>query len=185
MTAYAGSTAPKRLFYYQWRLWRLSCIIRFFSWKRQCRHFWRNVRHRLHRKFSFWQLPVQPVTKISSKMTTLPFNVVIFLRNFGHRLHRKFWQLSVQPVTKISLKVTTLNGSVLIFDEILVTGCTDSFRFDNFPCSRWPKFRKKSRHCRSGAEMIVPFIGWRSNRKHLVSMAARGVVQYKDANFTV
>ena len=29
--------------------------------------FWRNFHHCLHRKLSFWQLPMQPVIKISSK----------------------------------------------------------------------------------------------------------------------
>ena len=41
------------------------------------------------------------------------------------------------------------NGNVVIFDEMFVTGCTESFRFDNFRCSRWRKFRQKWRHCLS------------------------------------
>ena len=37
--------------------------------------FWRNFNHWLHWKLSFWQLPVQPVTKISSKWRHFRFSV--------------------------------------------------------------------------------------------------------------
>ena len=36
--------------------------------------FWYNFHHRLHWKLSFWQLPEQPVMKISSKWQHLCFN---------------------------------------------------------------------------------------------------------------
>ena len=36
--------------------------------------FWRNFNHWLHWKLSFWQLPVQPVTKISSKWRHFRFS---------------------------------------------------------------------------------------------------------------
>ena len=37
--------------------------------------FWRNFNHWLHWKLSFWQLPVQPVMKISSKWRHFRFSV--------------------------------------------------------------------------------------------------------------
>ena len=38
--------------------------------------FWRNFNHWLHWKLSFWQLPVQPVMKISSKCRHFRFSVI-------------------------------------------------------------------------------------------------------------
>ena len=38
--------------------------------------FWRNFNHWLHWKLSFWQLPVQPVMKISSKWRHFRFSVI-------------------------------------------------------------------------------------------------------------
>ena len=37
--------------------------------------FWRHFRHWLHRKLSFWQLPMQPMTKMSSKWRYFRFSV--------------------------------------------------------------------------------------------------------------
>ena len=39
--------------------------------------FWRNFNHWLHWKLSFWQLPVQPVMKISSKWRYFRFSVAV------------------------------------------------------------------------------------------------------------
>ena len=41
--------------------------------------FWRNFNHWLHWKLSFWQLPVQPVMKISSKWRHFRFSVMMCL----------------------------------------------------------------------------------------------------------
>ena len=66
-----------------------------------------------------------------------------FWRNFRHWLHWKlsFWQLSVQPVMKISSKWWHFR-KCHHFDEIFVTGCTESCHFDNFRCSQWWKFHQ-------------------------------------------
>ena len=39
--------------------------------------FWRNLRHWLHWKLSKWQLPVQPVTKISSQWRHIRSSVIV------------------------------------------------------------------------------------------------------------
>ena len=41
--------------------------------------FWRNFNHWLHWKLSFWQLPVQPVMKISSKWRHFRFSDKVFV----------------------------------------------------------------------------------------------------------
>ena len=42
--------------------------------------FWRNFNHWLHWKLSFWQLPVQPVMKISSKWWHFRFSGIAWMR---------------------------------------------------------------------------------------------------------
>ena len=39
--------------------------------------FWRNLRHWMHWKLSFWQVPMQPVTKISSKWRHFHFSLAV------------------------------------------------------------------------------------------------------------
>ena len=38
--------------------------------------------------------------------------------------------------------LVTLKGKCLHFDEIFITGCTESCQNDNFQCSQWWKFRQ-------------------------------------------
>ena len=54
---------------------RLS--VRSFFTETKMLSFWRNFNHWLHWKLSFWQLPVQPVMKISSKWRHFRFSVCV------------------------------------------------------------------------------------------------------------
>ena len=56
--------------------WSYSCLVlsHHATLKWRC-HFWSNFHHWLHWKLSCWQLPVQPVMRISSKCWHFHFNV--------------------------------------------------------------------------------------------------------------
>ena len=64
--------------------------------------FWRNFNHWLHWKLSFWQLPVQPVMKISSKWRHFRFSAADGspdpFSNLQYRVHSVF-QDDVMPWT--------------------------------------------------------------------------------------
>ena len=49
---------------------------RVFGTETKMSSFWRNFNHWLHWKLSFWQLPVQPVMKISSKWRHFRFSAL-------------------------------------------------------------------------------------------------------------
>ena len=58
---------------------RLDCLLNSlpnaqFNTETKMSSFWRNFNHWLHWKLSFWQLPVQPVMKISSKWRHFRFS---------------------------------------------------------------------------------------------------------------
>ena len=58
--------------------------------------FWRNFNHWLHWKLSFWQLPVQPVMKISSKWRHFRFSAcsLMVMMNSFSALHK--YDLEIQ-----------------------------------------------------------------------------------------
>ena len=56
--------------------------------EREMLAFWRNFYHWLHWKLSFWQLPVQPVMKISSKWRHSHFSVICIKSVYQWRLLR-------------------------------------------------------------------------------------------------
>ena len=96
--------------------------------------FWRNFNHWLHWKLSFWQLPVQPVMKISSKWRHFRFSVVLV---FYDRFTRQ----------------SMYHGFVLCFDYvILATACLRLSQFSLFPIS-----------CtiRSCSFSAYPYLAWR------------------------
>ena len=56
--------------------------------------FWWNFHHWLHRKLSKWQLPVQPVMKISSKWQHFHFSIKMNFHisgNISQKLHPMTW----------------------------------------------------------------------------------------------
>ena len=62
--------------------------------------FWRNFNHWLHWKLSFWQLPVQPVMKISSKWRHFRFSAVAV---FNFVLGRVYLPYPVSRVCELVL----------------------------------------------------------------------------------
>ena len=57
------------------RAWMISTETKMSS-------IWRNFNHWLHWKLSFWQLPVQPVMKISSKWRHFRFSASLSMRDY-------------------------------------------------------------------------------------------------------
>ena len=60
-----------------------------FSTETKMLSFWRNFNHWLHWKLSFWQLPVQPVMKISSKWRHSRFSVILIVHCEGSKSKSK------------------------------------------------------------------------------------------------
>ena len=80
--------------------------------------FWRNFNHWLHWKLSFWQLPVQPVMKISSKWRHFRFSVTDMTskdRNTHRNVDDFLLKLLVPQVTKMSSKWWHFGSSVLAY----------------------------------------------------------------------
>ena len=71
-----------------WRTW-----ISTLSTETKMSSFWRNFHHWLHWKLSFWQLPVQPVMKISSKRQHFRFSDHL---TCGNKVQWSFKQMILQ-----------------------------------------------------------------------------------------
>ena len=68
--------------------------------------FWRNFRHWLHWKLSFWQLSVQPVMKISSKWWHFRFSVC-------HQIARLVWRVHcLLDIVALPIMMTSWNGNI-------------------------------------------------------------------------
>ena len=95
----------------------LACANKYSSWlirngiastETKMSSFWRNFNHWLHWKLSFWQLPVQPVMKISSKWRHFRFSEwnyheiwIMMEKNvceIGHRSIASLWCLTFDGV---------------------------------------------------------------------------------------
>ena len=62
--------------------------------------FWRNYNHWLHWKLSFWQLPVQPVMKISSKWRHFRFSGRAWMSNYipvASFTNMAWWRHQMEP----------------------------------------------------------------------------------------
>ena len=79
--------------------------------------FWRNFHHWLHWKLSLWQLSVQPVMKILSKMKTCPFQ----WRQTGQKQLKVRWTLNynmkMSVVSSVSNFCNKSQLSCLIFHQ--------------------------------------------------------------------
>ena len=74
------------------------------TWKRH--HFWRHFHYKLHRKLSFWQLPVQPVMKISSKIAIFLFHKFSDV-NDNYLIKSSFQQHPVQSLAAPEVVILT------------------------------------------------------------------------------
>ena len=85
----------------KWNRWENMYSLILFT-ETKMSSFWRNFNHWLHWKLSFWQLPVQPVMKISSKWRHFRFSVIAqgwgFLSQFLSFLYFPNFSKSPNPL---------------------------------------------------------------------------------------
>ena len=67
------------------------------------------------------------------------FHLMTWSWSIPHQYQNVLWSLSILFVTVTS---GTLKRKCHHFDEIFITGCTESCQNDNFQCSQWRKFRQ-------------------------------------------
>ena len=134
--------------FHHWLHWKLSFFMKFSSLAAlevvifdeifitgctgSC-HFWWNFHHRLHWKLSKWQLPVQPVMKISSKWRHFHFSVI---QATQLRIKSSIYNAIKLPSTLTCTTCTpTSNGSwcIGIKGEMSGTVCV-TFTWDIYIC---------------------------------------------------
>ena len=151
----------------------MTATLLVFNTETEMSSFWRNFNHWLHWKLSFWQLPVQPVMKISSKWRHFRFSVKhkqsgchfsddIFIDSFLNKKFLILIQISLTCVAKTRIGNKSTLVQVIVWKITLCylnqqlcshivslhwrhSGCDGVSNHKPYDCLRNRLFRRKSK----------------------------------------